>query len=239
MGPCPNRPCTRRPPLIPAQLRREPTASAALCAAGPILAADPVTQFRRCFDQAVASELNGANAMVLRAAAMAAASAPHRVAQRPLDAAGLSSLLTHYEEPRKANEKSLPQPGGEPASFPGNGLEPSAILGRAERISAKPKVHSAISSRVRSEAGLGLGVSQQSTVSARARPRRANWKHETPLWPVVRCTGRRPGVACCVLPFEFDVLARGDRTRLHDRFAYRPARDQAGSACWCGVPGAS
>ncbi|APD47167.1 pyridoxamine 5'-phosphate oxidase [Synechococcus sp. CS-602] len=215
-------------PIDPAQLRRD-YRSAALRRAD--LAADPVTQFRRWFDQAVASELNEPNAMVLGSSDGCRPSA-RTVLLKAFDARGFV-FFTHYES-RKANEIAAhPEVS---LLFPWYGLERQvAILGRAERISAAESLSYFLSRPFGSR--LGAWVSQQSTVigsrsileSQLEAMKRRFAGGEVPLPPA--WGGLR------VLPFEFEFW-QGRQNRLHDRFRYRPAGDQAGSAAgadvaWC------
>jgi pyridoxamine 5'-phosphate oxidase len=207
------------PPTDPAQLRRD-YRSAALRRAD--LAADPVTQFRRWFDQAVAAELSEPNAMVL------GTSDGHRPSARTVllkafDARGFV-FFTHYGS-RKATEIAAhPEVS---LLFPWYGLERQvAILGRAERIGAAESLAYFLSRPHGSR--LGAWVSQQSAVIGSRSILEAQWEAmkrrfadgEVPLPP--SWGGLR------VVPSEFEFW-QGRQNRLHDRFRYRPADPEAGA----------
>lgn len=143
------------PPTDPAQLRRDYRREALRRAD---LAADPVAQFRRWFDQAVASELCEPNAMVLGTSDGVRPSA-RTVLLKAFDARGFV-FFTHYDS-RKATEIAAhPQVS---LLFPWYGLERQvAILGRAERISTAESLAYFLSRPIGSR--LGAWVSQQSAV---------------------------------------------------------------------------
>jgi pyridoxamine 5'-phosphate oxidase len=179
------------------------------------LAEDPVAQFRRWFDQAVAAALDEPNALVL------GTSDGHRPSARTVllkafDERGFV-FFTHYES-RKASEI-----GAHPEVsllFPWYGLERQvAILGRAERISAAESLAYFLSRPVGSR--LGAWVSQQSAVISSRSILEMQWDAmkrrfadgEVPLPPA--WGGLR------VVPFEFEFW-QGRTNRLHDRFRYRP-----------------
>lgn len=201
----------------PAQLRRN-YRRAALRRGD--LAADPVAQFRRWFDQAVAAELSEPNAMVLGTSDGTRPSA-RTVLLKAFDARGFV-FFTHYES-RKATEIAAhPQVS---LLFPWYGLERQvAILGRAERISAAESLAYFLSRPIGSR--LGAWVSQQSAVIGSRRILEAQWQAmqrrfaggEVPLPPA--WGGLR------VVPFEFEFW-QGRENRLHDRFRYRPSGDGA------------
>jgi len=200
------------PPTDPAQLRRDYRRQA--LRRGD-LADDPVAQFRRWFDQAVAAALDEPNAMVLGISDGVRPSA-RTVLLKAFDARGFV-FFTHYES-RKASEI-----GAHPEVsllFPWYGLERQvAILGRAERIGAADSLAYFLSRPVGSR--LGAWVSQQSAVISSRSIMEMQWQAmprrfadgEVPLPPA--WGGLR------VVPFEFEFW-QGRENRLHDRFRYRP-----------------
>jgi pyridoxamine 5'-phosphate oxidase len=200
------------PPTDPAQLRRDYRRQD--LRRGD-LAEDPVAQFRRWFDQAVAAALDEPNAMVLGTSDGVRPSA-RTVLLKAFDDRGFV-FFTHYES-RKANEIA-----GHPEVsllFPWYGLERQvAILGRAERISAADSLAYFLSRPVGSR--LGAWVSQQSAVISSRSILEMQWQAmqrrfadgEVPLPPA--WGGLR------VVPFEFEFW-QGRENRLHDRFRYRP-----------------
>ncbi|MBD2719274.1 pyridoxamine 5'-phosphate oxidase [Synechococcus sp. FACHB-909] len=179
------------------------------------LAEDPVAQFRRWFDQAVAAALDEPNAMVLGTSDGVRPSA-RTVLLKAFDERGFV-FFTHYES-RKASEIAAhPEVS---LLFPWYGLERQvAILGRAERISAAESLAYFLSRPVGSR--LGAWVSQQSTVIGSRSILEMQWDAmkrrfadgEVPLPPA--WGGLR------VVPFEFEFW-QGRTNRLHDRFRYRP-----------------
>ncbi len=199
-------------PADPARLRRD-YRRAALRRVD--LAADPVDQFRRWFDQAVAAELPEPNAMVLGTTDGSRPSA-RTVLLKAFDGRGFV-FFTHYES-RKATEIAAhPQVS---LLFPWYGLERQvAILGRAERIGAAESLAYFLSRPFGSR--LGAWVSQQSAVIASRSILEAQWEHmqrrfaagEVPLPPA--WGGLR------VVPVELEFW-QGRENRLHDRFRYRP-----------------
>ena len=206
-------------PADPAQLRRD-YRHAALCRAN--LAADPVEQFRRWFDQAVAAELMEPNAMVLGTTDGSRPSA-RTVLLKAFDERGFV-FFTHYES-RKATE--IAAHGEVSLLFPWYGLERQvAILGRAERIGAAESLAYFLSRPFGSR--LGAWVSQQSAVIGSRRVLEAQWEAmkrrfaagEVPLPP--SWGGLR------VVPFEFEFW-QGRENRLHDRFRYRPNSEEESS----------
>ncbi|MCT0229920.1 pyridoxamine 5'-phosphate oxidase [Synechococcus sp. CS-1324] len=206
-------------PTDPAQLRRDYRREALRRAD---LAADPVAQFRRWFDQAVAAELSEANAMVLGTSDGARPSA-RTVLLKAFDVRGFV-FFTHYES-RKATEIAAhPQVS---LLFPWYGLERQVIvLGRAERISTAESLAYFLSRPVGSR--LGAWVSQQSAVISSRSLLEAQWEAmarrfaggEVPLPPA--WGGLR------VVPVEFEFW-QGRQNRLHDRFRYRPSEPAATS----------
>lgn len=212
-------------PTDPAQLRRDYRRQALRRAD---LDADPVAQFRRWFDQAVAAALDEPNAMVLGTSDGVRPSA-RTVLLKAFDARGFV-FFTHYES-RKATEIAAhPEVS---LLFPWYGLERQvAILGRAERISAAESLAYFLSRPVGSR--LGAWVSQQSAVIGSRSILEMQWQAmqrrfadgQVPLPPA--WGGLR------VVPFEFEFW-QGRSNRLHDRFRYRPAalaREGGGGAAW-------
>lgn len=201
------------PPTDPAQLRRDYRRQALRRVD---LAEDPVAQFRRWFDQAVAAGLDEPNAMVLGTSDGVRPSA-RTVLLKAFDERGFV-FFTHYDS-RKANEISAyPEVS---LLFPWYGLERQvAILGRAERISAAESLAYFLSRPVGSR--LGAWVSQQSAVIGSRSILEMQWQAmqrrfadgQVPLPPA--WGGLR------VVPFEFEFW-QGRTNRLHDRFRYRPA----------------
>ncbi|KEF40921.1 MAG: pyridoxine 5'-phosphate oxidase [Cyanobium sp. CACIAM 14] len=206
------------PSADPAQLRRD-YRRAELRRAD--LAADPVEQFRRWFEQAVAAELSEPNAMVLGTSDGSRPSA-RTVLLKAFDARGFV-FFTHYES-RKATEIAVhPEVS---LLFPWYGLERQVmVLGRAERIGAAESLAYFLSRPVGSR--LGAWVSHQSKVIGSRSILEAQWDAvkrrfadgEVPLPPA--WGGFR------VVPYEFEFW-QGRRNRLHDRFRYRPAAHEAG-----------
>ena len=209
-------------PTDPAQLRRD-YRNAALRRGD--LADDPVAQFRRWFDQAVAAGLEEPNAMVLGTSDGRRPSA-RTVLLKAFDGRGFV-FFTHYDS-RKATEIAAhPEVS---LLFPWYGLERQvAILGRAERISAAESLAYFLSRPVGSR--LGAWVSQQSAVISSRSILEMEWEAMKrrfadgavplpPSWGGLR-----------VLPFEFEFW-QGRTNRLHDRFRYRPteASGEAGGA---------
>ncbi len=200
------------PPTDPAQLRRDYRRQD--LRRGD-LADNPVAQFRRWFDQAVAAALDEPNAMVLGTSDGVRPSA-RTVLLKAFDERGFV-FFTHYES-RKASEIAAhPEVS---LLFPWYGLERQvAILGRAERISAAESLAYFLSRPVGSR--LGAWVSQQSTVISSRSILEMQWDAmkrrfadgEVPLPPA--WGGLR------VVPFEFEFW-QGRTNRLHDRFRYRP-----------------
>jgi pyridoxamine 5'-phosphate oxidase len=217
-----------KPPTDPAQLRRDYRRQA--LRRGD-LAADPVAQFRRWFDQAVAAELIEPNAMVLGTSDGVRPSA-RTVLLKAFDGRGFV-FFTHYES-RKATEIAAhPEVS---LLFPWYGLERQvAILGRAERISAAESLAYFLSRPIGSR--LGAWVSQQSAVISSRSLLEMQWQAmqrrfadgEVPLPPA--WGGLR------VVPFEFEFW-QGRENRLHDRFRYRAAEasreagEEAGAPAW-------
>lgn len=191
------------------------------------LAEEPVAQFRRWFDQAVAAGLDEPNAMVLGTSDGARPSA-RTVLLKAFDARGFV-FFTHYES-RKASEIAAhPEVS---LLFPWYGLERQvAILGRAERISGAESLAYFLSRPVGSR--LGAWVSQQSAVISSRSILEMQWQAmqrrfadgQVPLPPA--WGGLR------VVPFEFEFW-QGRENRLHDRFRYRPAEPagEGGAATW-------
>ena len=212
-------------PTDPAQLRRDYRRQALRRAD---LDADPVAQFRRWFDQAVAAALDEPNAMVLGTSDGVRPSA-RTVLLKAFDARGFV-FFTHYES-RKATEIAAhPEVS---LLFPWYGLERQvAILGRAERISAAESLAYFLSRPFGSR--LGAWVSQQSAVIGSRSILEMQWQAmqrrfadgQVPLPPA--WGGLR------VVPFEFEFW-QGRSNRLHDRFRSRPAdlaREGGGGAAW-------
>lgn len=205
-------------PTDPAQLRRDYRRQALRRAD---LDADPVAQFRRWFDQAVAAALDEPNAMVLGTSDGVRPSA-RTVLLKAFDERGFV-FFTHYES-RKASEIAAhPEVS---LLFPWYGLERQvAILGRAERISAAESLAYFLSRPFGSR--LGAWVSQQSAVIGSRSILEMQWQAmqrrfadgQVPLPPA--WGGLR------VVPFEFEFW-QGRENRLHDRFRYR--RPQPGTA---------
>ncbi|MCP9786940.1 pyridoxamine 5'-phosphate oxidase [Cyanobium sp. N5-Cardenillas] len=192
------------------------------------LADDPVAQFRRWFDQAVAAALDEPNAMVLGTSDGVRPSA-RTVLLKAFDERGFV-FFTHYES-RKATEIAAhPEVS---LLFPWYGLERQvAILGRTERISAAESLAYFLSRPIGSR--LGAWVSQQSAVIGSRSILEMQWETmkrrfadgEVPLPPA--WGGLR------VVPFEFEFW-QGRSNRLHDRFRYRPAEpagEGGGATAW-------
>ncbi|WP_216902434.1 pyridoxamine 5'-phosphate oxidase [Synechococcus sp. CCY 9618] len=208
------------PPTDPAQLRRD--YRRAELRRGD-LAADPVEQFRRWFDQALAAELSEPNAMVLGTSDGRRPSS-RTVLLKAFDPRGFV-FFTHYES-RKAREIAAhPQVS---LLFPWYGLERQvAILGRAERIGAAESLAYFLSRPHGSR--LGAWVSQQSAVIGSRSILEAQWEAmkrrfadgEVPLPPA--WGGFR------VVPEEFEFW-QGRQNRLHDRFRYRPSEPEEGGS---------
>jgi pyridoxamine 5'-phosphate oxidase len=186
------------------------------------LAADPVTQFRRWFEQATAAQLLEPNAMVLGTSDGRRPST-RTVLLKAYDQRGFV-FFTNYSS-RKAREiAAVPQVS---LLLPWYGLERQvAILGAAERISSAESLAYFTSRPFGSR--VGAWVSQQSSVISSRRILEMKWEEikrrfasgEVPLpeaWGGFR-----------VVPGEVEFW-QGRENRLHDRFRYRRG-DGEGSA---------
>jgi pyridoxamine 5'-phosphate oxidase len=177
------------------------------------LAADPVAQFRRWFDEALAADLLEPNAMVLGTSDGQRLSS-RTVLLKAFDERGFV-FFTHYGS-RKAGEiEANPNVS---LLFPWYGLERQvAILGTAGRISPAESLAYFVSRPYGSR--LGAWVSQQSKVIDSRRILEIQWESmkrrfaagEVPLPPA--WGGFR------VQPAEFEFW-QGRENRLHDRFRY-------------------
>jgi pyridoxamine 5'-phosphate oxidase len=178
------------------------------------LAADPVTQFRRWFEQATAAQLLEPNAMVLGTCDGERPST-RTVLLKAYDQRGFV-FFTNYSS-RKAREiAAVPRVS---LLFPWYGLERQvAILGVAERISSAESLAYFTSRPFGSR--VGAWVSQQSSVISSRRILEMKWEEikrrfadgEVPLpqaWGGFR-----------VVPVEVEFW-QGRENRLHDRFRYR------------------
>lgn len=185
------------------------------------LADDPVTQFRRWFEQATAAALLEPNAMVLGTCDGQRPST-RTVLLKAFDRRGLV-FFTNYSS-RKAREiAAVPQVS---LLFPWYGLERQvAILGPAARISTAESLAYFTSRPFGSR--LGAWVSQQSSVISSRRILEMKWEEikrrfasgEVPLpdaWGGFR-----------VVPEEVEFW-QGRENRLHDRFRYRRPQGDGG-----------
>ena len=187
---------------------------------------DPVKQFRCWFEQAIATELQEPNAMVL------GTSDGHRLSSRTVllkafDQRGFV-FFTNYAS-RKAQEiSSHPHVS---LLFPWYELERQVmILGPAERISTAESL-AYFSSRP-FESRVGAWVSQQSGVISSRSILEMKWQEikrrfangEVPLpeaWGGYR-----------VVPLEFEFW-QGREKRLHDRFRYQRKQQAEQRQNWC------
>ena len=186
------------------------------------LAAEPMVQFRRWFEQATAAGLLEPNAMVLGTSDGQRPST-RTVLLKAYDRRGFV-FFTNYGS-RKAREiAAVPQVS---LLFPWYGLERQvAILGPAERISNAESL-AYFSSRPFGSR-VGAWVSQQSTVISSRQLLEMKWEEikrrfangEVPLpeaWGGFR-----------VVPWEVEFW-QGRENRLHDRFRYRrPVKGDGG-----------
>jgi len=182
------------------------------------LEADPVGQFRKWFNEAVAAELVEPNAMVLSTTDGVRPSS-RTVLLKAYDERGLV-FFTNYES-RKARD--IAADAHVSLLFPWYPLERQVgILGRAERISAAESL-AYFTSRPHGSR-LGAWVSQQSAVINSRKLLEMKWDEmkrkfadgEVPLpsfWGGFR-----------VVPSEFEFW-QGRENRLHDRFRYARAED--------------
>lgn len=177
------------------------------------LAAGPVEQFRKWFDEAVAAALLEPNAMVLSTTDGRRPSS-RTVLLKACDERGFV-FFTNYES-RKACDIAI-QPEVS-LLFPWYPLERQVgILGRAEKISAAESMSYFASRPFGSR--LGAWVSQQSTIISSRRLLEQKWdemkrkfaRGEVPLpsfWGGYR-----------IVPVEVEFW-QGRENRLHDRFRY-------------------
>ncbi len=177
------------------------------------LAPDPVDQFRRWFDEAVAADLVEPNAMVLSTSDGQRPSS-RTVLLKAFDARGFV-FFTNYGS-RKARDIAVHAQVS--LLFPWYSLERQiGILGRAERISAAESLAYFASRPFGSR--LGAWVSQQSEVINSRKLLEMKWDEmkqkfaagEIPLpsfWGGFR-----------VVPSELEFW-QGRENRLHDRFRY-------------------
>ncbi len=189
------------------------------------LDADPVAQFRRWFNQAIAAELLEPNAMVLGTTDGVRPSS-RTVLLKAFDGRGFV-FFTNYGS-RKAREIAL-QPNVS-LLFPWYPLERQvSILGRAERITAAESLAYFASRPFGSR--LGAWVSQQSSVISSRQILEMKWEEmkrrfaagEVPLpdsWGGIR-----------VAPVEVEFW-QGRENRLHDRFRYRRDSCRGDSEDW-------
>ena len=210
------------PPTDPAQLRRD--YRRAELRRGD-LAADPVEQFRRWFDQALAAELSEPNAMVLGTSDGRRPSS-RTVLLKAFDERGFV-FFTHYQSRKALEIAAHPEVS---LLFPWYGLERQvAILGQAGRISGAESLAYFLSRPHGSR--LGAWVSQQSAVIGSRSILEMQWDAmkrrfadgEVPLPPA--WGGFR------VVPAEFEFW-QGRQNRLHDRFRYRPADPEKANGAW-------
>jgi pyridoxamine 5'-phosphate oxidase len=175
---------------------------------------DPVSQFRRWFDQAAAAGLIEPNAMVLSTCG-GEGPTTRTVLLKAFDQRGFV-FFTNYRSRKAAEIAANPEVS---LLFPWYGLERQvAILGRAARISTAESL-AYFSSRPFGSR-LGAWVSQQSAVISSRRILEMQWEEirsrfsrgEVPLPPA--WGGFR------VVPQEFEFW-QGRENRLHDRFRYR------------------
>lgn len=177
------------------------------------LQADPVAQFRKWFDEAVAAQLVEPNAMVVSTTDGNRPSS-RTVLLKAYDERGFV-FFTNYES-RKSRD--IAKNSNVSLLFPWYPLERQlSILGRAERIGAADSL-AYFASRPHGSR-LGAWVSQQSAVINSRRLLEMKWdevkrkfaKGEVPLpsfWGGYR-----------VVPSEFEFW-QGRENRLHDRFRY-------------------
>ncbi|KGG25367.1 Pyridoxamine 5'-phosphate oxidase [Prochlorococcus sp. MIT 0702] len=189
------------------------------------LDADPVEQFRRWLQQAIAADLQESTAMVLSTFDGKRPSS-RTVLLKAFDKRGFV-FFTNYGS-RKAQEISA-HPNVS-LLFPWYGLERQvAIMGPAERISTAES-QAYFSSRPFGSR-LGVWVSQQSQVISSRQILEMKWQEiqrrfangEVPLpefWGGFR-----------VAPIEFEFW-QGRENRLNDRFRYRPQKDSNHAQTW-------
>ncbi len=181
---------------------------------------DPVAQFRKWFDEAIAAQLVEPNAMVVSTTDGRRPSS-RTVLLKAYDERGFV-FFTNYES-RKARDIAANDRVS--LLFPWYALERQlGILGRAERIGAAESL-AYFASRPHGSR-LGAWVSQQSSVITSRRLLEMKWdemkrkfaRGEVPLpsfWGGFR-----------VVPSEFEFW-QGRENRLHDRFRYARQTDGA------------
>ncbi|WP_413361525.1 pyridoxamine 5'-phosphate oxidase [Prochlorococcus sp. MIT 1201] len=189
------------------------------------LDADPVEQFRRWLQQAIAADLQESTAMVLSTFDGKRPSS-RTVLLKAFDKRGFV-FFTNYGS-RKAQDISA-HPNVS-LLFPWYDLERQvAIMGPAERIS-RAESQTYFSSRPFGSR-LGVWVSQQSQVISSRQILEMKWQEmnrrfangEVPLpefWGGFR-----------VAPIEFEFW-QGRENRLNDRFRYRPQQDSNHAQTW-------